>query len=104
MEHGVAVLVLTGRLVFGRDAQGLEDFVRNSLKIGQKRFVFDATALEYVDSSGIGALVSSLNEITKAGGDLRVAGANSRLQRRFTTTGVDRLLVQCSSVAEATSR
>lgn len=101
LEPGVAVIVLSGRLTFGRDAEQLEGAVRQQLDLGDRRFVLDATALDYIDSAGIGALVSALSHVKKAGGDLRMAGANSRIVRLFTMTGVDKLLTVYPTVAEA---
>ena len=101
MEPGILVVSLSGRLVFGRDVERLEGLVKDALKQGRSRLVFDASTLDYVDSSGIGAIVSCLTEVKKAGGDLRLAGANARVQRLFSMTGVDKLLRTYSNVAEA---
>jgi anti-anti-sigma factor len=93
--------VLSGRLTFGRDAEQLESVVHKQLDSGERRFVLDATGLEYIDSAGIGALVSALSGVKKAGGELRVAGANQRILRLFAMTGVDKLLTVYPTVAEA---
>jgi anti-sigma B factor antagonist len=71
------------------------------LALGDRRFILDATALEYMDSAAIGALVSSLSKVKKAGGELRLAGANARILRVFSITGVDRLIPSFATVAEA---
>jgi anti-sigma B factor antagonist len=102
-EARIAVITISGRLVFGREAERLESVVSDLLKNGQTRFVFDISTLEYVDSSGIGTIVSCLTQIKQAGADLRVAGASPRIKRLFTMTGVDKLLTLYPSVAEATA-
>ncbi|HEV3199578.1 MAG TPA: STAS domain-containing protein [Bryobacteraceae bacterium] len=101
MDTGVAVIKISGRLVFGREADRLESEVSDLLKQGQGKFVFDLSALDYVDSTGIGTIVACLTQIKKAGSELRTAGANPRIQRLFTTTGVDKLLTLYPTVAEA---
>ncbi|MBZ5624234.1 MAG: STAS domain-containing protein [Acidobacteriia bacterium] len=101
LEPGVAVIAISGRLVFGREVERLETAVNDLLKQGPVKFVFDLTALDYADSSGIGTLVSCLTNIKKAGSELRTAGANPRIQRLFSMTGVDKLLVLYPTVAEA---
>lgn len=103
MEPGVAVVALSGRLTFGRDAEQFEAAVRKLVDGGDRKFVLDASALEYIDSAGIGALVSALTNVKKAGGDLRLAGANERIQRLFTMTGVDKLLSVYPTVSDAAS-
>jgi anti-sigma B factor antagonist len=101
MDPGVAVIKISGRLVFGREVDRLEETVTDVLKQGQSRVIFDLSALDYVDSSGIGTIVSCLTHIKKSGSDLRTAAANPRIQRLFTMTGVDKLLTQYGTVAEA---
>jgi anti-sigma B factor antagonist len=101
MDGGTAVLVLSGRLVLGRELEQIDTAVQSLLALGDRRFVLDATALEYMDSAAIGALVSSLSKVKKAGGELRLAGANARILRVFSITGVDRLIPSFATVAEA---
>jgi anti-sigma B factor antagonist len=87
-----AVLAISGRLVFGRDTDQLESLVKELSAQSTRKFVFDLSALDYMDSSGVGALVSCLTLIRKAGGELRLAGASPRIWRILTMTGVDKLL------------
>ena len=100
---GVAVVKISGRLIFGREVDRLETAVSDLLKEGQSKVVFDLSALDYVDSSGIGTIVSCLTQIKKAGSELRTAGANPRIKRLLTMTGVDKLLTLYPTVAEATA-
>ena len=95
------MIALSGRMTFGRDAEQFEATVRKLVEGGDRKLVLDATALEYIDSAGIGALVSGLTSVKKAGGELRLAGANERIVRLVTMTGVDRLLSVYATVAEA---
>ena len=87
LEPGISVITLSGRLVFGREVERLESLVKDLLSKNEKTFVFDVSALDYVDSSGIGTLVSCLTQIKKGGGEMRLAGANPRIQRLFSMTG-----------------
>lgn len=103
MDGGAALLIVTGRLTLGRDVERLETVVNELLTQGQKKFIFDASALDYADSAGIGTVVACLTSIKKAGGDLRMAGANPRVRRLFQMTGVDQLLSLYPTVAEAAS-
>ena len=92
MDGGAALITVTGRLTLGRDVDRLEAVVNELLAQGQKKFIFDASALDYADSAGIGAVVACLTHIKKAGGDMRMAGANARVLRLFQMTGVDQIL------------
>jgi anti-sigma B factor antagonist len=101
LESGVAVLAISGRLSLGNEVERLDGAVNEWLKKEQKKFVFDISALEYCDSSGVGMFVSSLTKIKKAGGELKIAGANQRIQRIFKMTGVGTLMPMFATVAEA---
>ena len=101
MDPGIIVVTVSGRLVLGRDVERLESTVSELLGQEQRRFVFDISALDYADSSGIGTLVSCLTHIKKAGGDLRMAGANARMLRLFQMTGVGPLMSLYPTVAAA---
>jgi anti-sigma B factor antagonist len=103
IDPGVAVVTISGRLIFGREVERLEAVVSDLLKQGHTKVIFDMSALDYVDSSGIGTIVSCLTHIKKAGSELRTAGASPRIQRLFTMTGVDKLLTLYPTVTEATA-
>jgi len=101
VDPGIAVVAVAGRLVLGKEVERLETAVKDLIHQGQRRFVFDLSALDYTDSSGIGTLIACLTDIRKAGGEMRVAGANDRIQRLFSITGVNHLMAVYPNVAEA---
>jgi anti-sigma B factor antagonist len=100
-DSTAAVVAITGRLTYGRDTAGLETLVKELCQQAGRKIVFDLSALDYTDSSGIGAVVACLTLIKKAGGELRLAGASPRIQRIFSMTGVDRLISSYPDVAAA---
>lgn len=73
-------------------AQNLRGAVRRSIDAGAKLVVIDFTALESIDSSGMGALVGALRSARLADRDLRIAGLNPRVLHTFKHVGMDRVL------------
>jgi len=69
---------------------------------GHARVVIDLTATEFIDSSGLGALVSCLKKTRQAGGDLRIAGSTPHVQTVFDLTNLGRVL-QLSTTVEIAS-
>ena len=57
-------------------------------------------ATAYIDSSGLGALVTISKKVRESGGELRLAGLNSDLQSLFELTKLDTLFVISPSVAD----
>jgi anti-sigma B factor antagonist len=84
-------------------SNGWKRWSTNCSRRAKTKFIFDASALDYADSAGIGTVVACLTHIKKAGGDMRMAGANARVKRLFQMTGVDQLLSLYPTVAEAAS-
>ncbi len=104
VDPGVAVITVSGRLVMGKEVERLETMVKDLADQGlQKVFILDLTALDYADSSGIATFVSCLTSIKKSGAQMRLAGANARIQRLFQLTGVDHLMSLFPTVAAATA-
>lgn len=105
LQPGTVAVVVSGRLVMGKEIERLETLVKDLIASGKNKiYVFDLTALDYADSSGIGTFVSCLTAIKKSGSEMRIAGANPRIQRLFTLTGVDHLMTQFPTVAAATAQ
>ena len=103
LDSGIAVVTIAGRLAMGGETERLDATVKGLLERDQKRFVLDITTLDYADSSGIGMLVSCLTNVKKAGGELKLAGANPRIRRILTMTGVDTMMPMFDTLAAATA-
>jgi anti-sigma B factor antagonist len=81
--------------------QELKQLVLDALDGGGKRFVIDFTRTGYIDSSGLGVLVSLSKKIREQGGDLRLAGLNEDLQTLFELTKLDTLFSISRTAEEA---
>jgi len=63
--------------------------------------LIDFTSTGYIDSSGLGALVSLSKKLRDAGGDLRLAGLNEDLRTLFELTKLDTLFSIADSAEQA---
>ena len=70
---GVTVVQVEGQLIVG-NRQELKDLVQAALDRGERRILIDFSRTGYIDSSGLGALVSISKRIREAGGELRLSG------------------------------
>jgi anti-sigma B factor antagonist len=89
-QSGVAVLQVEGQLIVG-NRQELKDLVQAALDRGDRRLLIDFSRTGYIDSSGLGALVSISKRIREAGGELRLSGLNEDLRSLFELTKLDTL-------------
>jgi anti-sigma B factor antagonist len=97
---GVVVVEVDGQLIVG-NRQELKQKVLDALEAGNKKFLIDFTKTGYIDSSGLGVLVSLSKKIRDEGGDLRLAGLNDDLKTLFELTKLDTLFAITDSAAEA---
>ena len=89
-KQGVVVVGVDGQLIVG-NRQDLKQKVLDALEGGGRKFVIDFTKTGYIDSSGLGVLVSLSKKIREQGGELRLANLNDDLQTLFELTKLDTL-------------
>ncbi len=69
---GVTILDLSGRITLGEGSVQLRDAVRDLLAKGQKHILLNLAEVNYIDSSGIGELVSAFTTVRNQGGELKL--------------------------------
>ena len=89
VEPGIIVIELNGRMTLGYRLAELEYSIKDMIQQGCRKLVIDLTKLDSMDSSGVGLLAMCAAAIKKAGGEMRVAGANARVSRVFEITRLD---------------
>ena len=97
---GVAVVQVEGQLVVG-NRQELKELLQAALDAGERRILVDFSRTGYIDSSGLGALVSISKKIREAGGDLRLSGLNEDLRSLFELTKLDTLFAIAETPQQA---
>mgnify|MGYP001450334658 CR=1 FL=1 len=99
-SNGVVVVSVDGQLIVG-NRQELKQRIIDALEAGDRKFLVDFTRTGYIDSSGLGVLVSLSKKIRDQGGDLRLAGLNEDLKTLFELTKLDTLFGISDSPDEA---
>lgn len=99
-QEGVTVVDVEGQLIVG-NRQELKQKVLEELETGERRFVIDFANTGYIDSSGLGVLVSLSKKIREQGGELRLASLNEDLRTLFELTKLDTLFKIADSRSEA---
>ncbi|HEY3990669.1 MAG TPA: STAS domain-containing protein [Acidobacteriaceae bacterium] len=69
---GVTILDMSGRITLGEGSVQLRDAVRDLLAKGQKHILLNLGDVTYIDSSGIGELVSAFTTAKNQGGELKL--------------------------------
>ncbi|MFI7585090.1 STAS domain-containing protein [Kocuria sp. M1N1S27] len=84
-------------------APQLREVVAKVVDGGSNRVVVDLGGVEFMDSSGLGALVGCLKMARQAGGDLRITGAGDQVRVVLELTGMSRILTPYTSAEDAFS-
>ena len=94
------VLAVAGEVDLGTAPQ-LKERLGELVAEGHRHVVVDLTATEFLDSTGLGALVAGLKRLRAHEGDMRVVCTTPRVRKVFEITHVDRVLPLYDSVDEA---
>lgn len=89
-KDGITVIDVEGQLIVG-NRQELKQKVLQELENGERKFLIDFDRTGYIDSSGLGVLVSLSKKIREQGGELRLANLNEDLRTLFELTKLDTL-------------
>jgi len=70
--EGVAVVDMSGRITLGEGSVVLRDTIRDLIGKGQKKILLNLGDVTYIDSSGIGELVSAFTAVRREAGELKL--------------------------------
>ena len=70
--NGVSIVDCSGRITLGEGSVVLRDTVKELLGKGQKKILLNLGDVNYIDSSGIGELVSAYTTVKNQGGELKL--------------------------------
>jgi anti-sigma B factor antagonist len=89
-HNDVTIVEVTGQLIVA-NRQELKDDVLKLLDSGSRKFLIDFRDTAYIDSSGLGVLVSLSKKIREKGGEMRLSNLNEDLRTLFELTKLDTL-------------
>ena len=89
-QGDITVVEVEGQLIVG-NRQDLKQKVLDEVEKGARKVLIDFSRTGYIDSSGLGVLVSLAKRIRDAGGELRLASLHDELQTLFELTKLDTL-------------
>ena len=76
----VTVIDVAGRITLGEGSSALRDALRELVGKNQKKLLLNLGEVSYIDSSGIGELVSGFTTVTNSGGNLKLLNLNKRVK------------------------
>ena len=77
---GVTIVDLSGKITLGEGGLTLREEVHKLLADGQKKIVLNLADVNYIDSSGLGELVSAYTAVKNSGGELKLLNLTSKVR------------------------
>ena len=101
VEPDIVVVHLNGRMTSRLESRIVEPAVNDLLNQKERKFIFDLTGVEEIDSTGANVLIQCFLAARKTGAGLRVAGVSAKVARLFNITRLDTVLPVYAAVAAA---
>jgi anti-sigma B factor antagonist len=100
-QYKSVVLHLDGKLMGGPFGEEMNKTLHNLLDEGKKQVVVDLGKVGFVNSSGLGILISGLTTMRNGGGDLKLAGITSKVEGLLSITKLNKIFEQFPTVESA---
>jgi anti-sigma B factor antagonist len=97
----VAILDLAGRIVLGEGSGILRTAIRDLIEIGESRILLNLRGVTYMDSSGLGEMVSAYTSVRKSGGEVRLLSPSEKLDSLMQLTKLYTIFVSFNDEAAA---
>jgi anti-sigma B factor antagonist len=99
--NGVSVLDLSGKIVLGEGDGQIRDRIKDLLADGQKKILLNLGEVNYIDSAGLGALISSYTTTKRQGGNLKLVNLTRRIKDLLAITKLITVFETHENEAEA---
>lgn len=76
----VTVIDAAGRITLGEGSSAFRDSIKDLVSKGSRKLLLNLAGVSYIDSSGIGELVSGFTTVSNAGGSLKLLNLTKRIQ------------------------
>lgn len=79
IEGDVAILIVSGNMMGGPETASLHEKVKSLMSDGIKKMVIDLSKVKWMNSSGLGVLMSCWGSLRKEGGNLKLANVSEKI-------------------------
>jgi len=91
---GIVTLHLQGKLMGGPDADTFRKTICGLLEGGKKRVIVDLKGVNWVNSTGVGILISGYTTLRRSGGDMKLVHVSEKIQSILYVTKLN-LIFEC---------
>ncbi len=100
-QNGVVILSPKGKIMGGPDASLLHDKLYEFIEQNKKRVVIDLAGVDWMNSTGLGILISGYTTLRNNEGELKLANVTEKIQSLLTITKLVTVFEAYDSIEEA---
>ena len=100
-DNGIVILELKGNIMGGDDEAVFYDKLRELIDQNKKKVVLDLAKVEWINSRGLGILISGLTTMRNSGGQLKIARVVEKVKSLLTMTRLITVFDSYETVDEA---
>ncbi|MFA6234767.1 MAG: STAS domain-containing protein [Bacteroidota bacterium] len=101
IEGDVVVLALKGNLMGDPETTEFREKIKGLVRDGFLKIVLDVSKIKWINSSGLGALISALATVSSGGGDLRIANVTEKINSLFMITQLIKVFKSFDTIERA---
>lgn len=102
-QDGVVILEPKGKIMGGPDATALKESIRDYVNDNKKHVVIDLAEVDWMNSTGLGIMISCLKTVKEAGGELKLSNVTDKIKSLLTITKLVTVFDAYDSTDEAIS-
>jgi len=103
IQDGIVILEPKGKIMGGPDASLLHDKLHEFLDQGNSKVVIDLSRVDWMNSTGLGILISSYTTLKNANGEMKLANVTEKIQSLLVITKLVSVFDAHDSVDQAIS-
>lgn len=100
-KYGALIVELKGNVMGGPEAQEFHDIIHKAIEESKKNVIVDLAEVKFMNSSGLGMLISGFTSIKNAGGNMKLANATDKINSLLVITKLITIFEHYNSVDEA---
>lgn len=101
LKNGILVFALKGKIMGGPESAEFHEELKKAVAAGQRKLVMDLGEVEWMNSSGLGLLISSLTTVRNSGGEMKLARATDKITSLLVITKLNSVFESLPTVEAA---
>lgn len=85
-RYNTVILTFKGKIMGGPEASVFQEMIADLIEKDKTHVVGDLSKVSFMNSSGLGIIITALTSLRKAGGDLKICGASDRIESLLMVT------------------